>query len=51
MDLCEVERCDPVHRLHYLLLIRLVTLVTVDNDRVQLTSVPVSIFRALIRTF
>ena len=49
MDLCEVERCDRLHRLQHLLLIA--RLLTVDTDRVQLTSVPVAIFRSLIRTF
>ncbi len=42
MDLCEVERCDRLHRLQHLLLIA--WLVTVDNDHVQLRSVPVAIF-------
>ena len=49
MDLCEVERCDRLHLLQHLLLTA--RLLTVDNNRVQVTSVPVAIFRSLIRTF
>jgi len=46
MDLCEVERCDRLHRLQHLLLSA--WLLTVDTDRVQLMSVPVEFFHALI---